>query len=206
MTMTNDRLEELAILNSIGTLDGDELREFEALMNSSGVNSQANEWAEIAAQLTLGRGTLLVPRAGVKESLLRKIQERHATERSLEGPGGSARYENSPGITSIFPDRMPWEKHPVPGLTFKVLSESKKRGYVTMLMKVEPGTVFPEHHHTGEEECYVLSGSIILDGKKMGVGVLHHGDENSDHGQLSTEEGALVLLVVAKEDYIPPIS
>jgi quercetin dioxygenase-like cupin family protein len=97
---------------------------------------------------------------------------------------------------------MEWTKHPVEGVSFKVLSENTKRRYVTMLMKVEPGTVFPEHHHSGEEECYVLSGSIILNGKRIGPGVLHHGDEDSEHGTLTSEEGALLFLVVAKEDYL----
>lgn len=206
MKMTNGRLQELAALNAIGGLDGDEAKEFDLLLANADASTREEiaAWNAAAAQLAHHVRPLMEPRASVKESLMRKIAEQHATERALEGPG-THRFDHARGIYTVFPEQMPWSKHPVPGVQIKVLTESKKRGYVTMLMKVDPGTVFPEHHHTGEEECYVLSGSIILNGKRLGVGTLHHGDEHSDHGTLSTDEGALLLLVVAKEDYIPPV-
>lgn len=205
--MTVERMEELAILNSLGALDGEDKQEFELHLASGdeGLKARSIAWEEVSVALAHASGESRAPAPRVKEKLLRRIQELHARERSLEGPG-SVRFDHSEGIYTIYPERMDWQKHPVPGVTFKVLSESQKRGYVTMLMKVEPGTVFPEHHHSGEEECYVLSGSIILNGKRLGPGVLHRGNENSEHGVLTTDEGALLLLVVAKEDYIPPVA
>lgn len=205
--MTSERLEELAVLNSIGALSSEELKEFNRCVEEADQTtlSQAAAWNEVATSLAFASTGLKVPPPHVKNSLMRRIQERHATERALEGPGTS-RFDHAKGIYSMFPGRMEWSKHPVSGVYFKVLSESEKRGYVTMLMKVDPGTLFPEHHHSGEEECYILSGSIILNGKKLGAGVLHHGDEDSEHGTLTSDEGALLLLVVAKEDYIPPVS
>lgn len=207
MTKTNGRLRELASLNSIGALDGDDLKEFAQLLAGAdaGTREEIAAWDWTAAQLAYHARPLVSPRASVKESLMRKIAERHAAERANEVPG-TRRFDHAPGIYTIFPDHMQWSKHPVPGVHFKVLSESKKRGYVTMLMRVDPGTTFPEHHHSGEEECYILSGSIVLNGKRLGVGVLHHGDDDSEHGTLSTDEGALLLLVVAREDYIPPVA
>ena len=204
--MTMERLEEFAILNSIGALDGDDLKEFERSLSNADEETllRIAAWNETAAKLALHVSALRTPSVRVKNSLMRKIQERHAIERAMEGPG-SPRLDHARGIYSIYPEKMEWSKHPVSGVHFKVLSENQRRGYVTMLMKVDPGTVFPEHHHSGEEECYVLSGSIVLNGKRLGAGVLHHGDQDSEHGILSTEEGALLLLVVAKEDYIPPV-
>jgi anti-sigma factor ChrR (cupin superfamily) len=204
--MTNGRLLELASLNSLGALDGNEVNEFGQLLAGADAKTRQEiaAWETTAAQLAHHVRPLATPKASVKETLMRKIAERHATERALEGPG-THRFDHAQGIYTMFPDRIKWSKHPVPGVQIKLLTESKKRGYVTMLMKVDPGTIFPEHHHSGEEECYVLSGSIILNGKQLGVGVLHHGDEDSEHGTLSTVEGALLLLVVAKEDYIPPV-
>ncbi len=204
--MTMERFEELAILNSIGALDGDEQKELKRFLSVADRQSLSKvaAWNETATMLAATSGVLKVPAPCVKQNLMRKIQERHATERALEGPG-TPRVDHSRGIYSMFPDRMEWSKHPVDGVYFKVLTESERRGYVTMLMKVEPGTIFPEHHHTGEEECYILNGSIVVNGRRLGPGILHHGDEESEHGILSTEEGALLLLVVAKEDYIPPV-
>ncbi len=204
--MNKERLQDLAILNSINALDRDERKEFDALMEQADdpTRSEVALWDATVAKLGAMTGQLLAPPASVKEKLMRKIQERHATERSHEGPG-SSRVDHMRGIYSVHPEKMEWSKHPVDGVHFKVLTESERRGYVTMLMKVEPGVVFPEHHHSGEEECYVLSGSIILNGKRIGPGVLHHGDEVSEHGALTSDEGALLFLVVAKEDYVPAV-
>ena len=97
-----------------------------------------------------------------------------------------------------------WLPHQVPGILMKVLSMNKPRGYATLLLDVAPGTRFPEHHHTGDEECYVISGSLIACGRRIGAGDFHHADAGSDHGELWTDVGCRVLLVVAPEDYLPP--
>ena len=59
------------------------------------------------------------------------------------------------------------------------------------------------HHHDGDEECYVLSGSVHTLGRRLGPGDFLHADTGTDHGELWTDEGAQVLLVVAPEDYMP---
>lgn len=202
--MRPQRLEELILLHAIGALDGDELKELRHALASGDSDAlrYATTWNEVVTLFAEGLQPLDPP-SEVKQNLLRKIQEHHAEQRAKEGPG-SWRLEHANGVYSVYPERMEWLKHPVPGVSFKVLSESEKRGYVTMLMKVEPGTIFPAHHHSGEEECYILSGSIIVNGRRLGTGVLHHGDEGSDHAALTTDEGALLLLVVAREDYVPP--
>lgn len=202
--MTPQRLEELILLHAIGALDGSELKELQHALASGGSDAvrYAAKWNEVVTLFAQGLQPLDPP-AEVKQNLLHKIQEHHAVRRAME-ESGSSRLEHAQGIYSVYPERMEWIKHSVPGVSFKVLSESEKRGYVTMLMKVEPGTVFPAHHHSGEEECYILNGSIIVNGKRLGAGVLHHGDEGSDHAVLTTDEGALLLLVVAREDYVPP--
>jgi anti-sigma factor ChrR (cupin superfamily) len=99
-----------------------------------------------------------------------------------------------------------WQPHPVPGILMKVLAMNKQRGYATLLLDVAPGTRFPAHHHGGDEECYVISGSLVACGRRISAGDFHHADAGSDHGELWTEEGCRVLLVVAPEDYLPPES
>lgn len=205
--MTSEQLQELTMLYALGLLEGDALRALQRLIhdNDPVATQMQKEWLSVVTHAALHSQGPIPPPAHVKQRLMRAIQEKHAAERSMEGPGMS-RLEHAQGIVSIFPDHIEWQKHPVPGVLFKVLSENRKRGYVTMLMKVEPGTVFPEHHHSGEEECYILQGSIILDGKRLSAGVFHHGDEDSEHGTLTSDEGALLLLVVSREDYMHPVS
>ena len=108
-----------------------------------------------------------------------------------------------PGFSFRLAGDQDWQPHPVPGIRMKVLALNRSRGYATLLLDVAPGTTFPAHHHGGDEECYVISGSVVACGKRIGAGDFHHADAGSDHGELWTDEGCRVLLVVAAEDYLP---
>lgn len=96
-----------------------------------------------------------------------------------------------------------WLPHPVPGIRMKVLALNRAAGYATLLLDVAPGTRFPAHHHDGAEECYVLSGSLYACGRRMAAGDFLHADAETDHGELWTEEGCRVLLVVPPDDEFP---
>jgi anti-sigma factor ChrR (cupin superfamily) len=107
------------------------------------------------------------------------------------------------GFTFKFAATDQWIPHPVPGIRMRVLGMNRERGYATLLLDVQPGTRFPEHHHSGAEECYVISGSVYSYGKRMGPGDFLHADGGTDHSELWTDEGAQVILVVPPEDYMP---
>jgi anti-sigma factor ChrR (cupin superfamily) len=95
-----------------------------------------------------------------------------------------------------------WLPYPVPGIRMKVLSVNPRGGYATLLLDVQPGTRFPSHHHDGAEECYVVSGAVITLGRRLGPGDFLHADAGTDHGELWTDVGARVLLVVPPDDAI----
>ncbi len=96
-----------------------------------------------------------------------------------------------------------WMPHPVPGIKMRVLAVNKKRGYATLLLDVAPGTRFPQHHHGGAEECYVVSGSLFTCDRRLQAGDFVHADENTDHAELWTEDGCQVILVVPPEEHLP---
>jgi len=85
----------------------------------------------------------------------------------------------------------------------KILAVNTRRGYATLLLDVAPGTRFPAHHHGGAEECYVVSGSLFTCGRRLGAGDFVHADGETDHGELWTEEGCRVILVVPPEEHLP---
>jgi anti-sigma factor ChrR (cupin superfamily) len=70
-----------------------------------------------------------------------------------------------------------------------------------MLLTGEPGARFPAHRHSGPEECYVISGSLIVEGRVLRAGDFHHAEGDSDHGEAWTDEGVEVLLVASASDY-----
>ena len=96
-----------------------------------------------------------------------------------------------------------WVETAVPGLPDKRQDPRDRPGAesVTMLLKGEPGARYPAHRHSGPEECYVISGSLIVEGRVLRAGDFHHAEGDSDHGELWTDEGVEVLLVASASDY-----
>ena len=108
------------------------------------------------------------------------------------------------GFALRFDRENDWVPHPVPGIRMKILSVNRQNGYATLLLDVAPGTRFPAHHHEGDEECYVISGSIFTLGRRLGPGDFVHADAGTDHSELWTEEGARVLLIVPPDEGMTP--
>jgi anti-sigma factor ChrR (cupin superfamily) len=108
-----------------------------------------------------------------------------------------------PGFSFRRAAEQDWMRHAVPGIRMKILALNKARGYATLLLDVQPGTRFPPHRHGGAEECYVLSGSLVTCGRRLGPGDFVHADGNTEHGELWTEEGCQVILVVPPEEHLP---
>jgi anti-sigma factor ChrR (cupin superfamily) len=129
------------------------------------------------------------PRPEVRERLMALVR---ADEPAL--PAGFS-------FTRADTDR--WFAHPVPGIRMRVLAINRTSGYATLLLDVKPGTRFPAHHHSGAEECFVVSGSVFTCGRRLGPGDFIHADGGTDHSELWTEHGAQVLLIVPPEDYMP---
>jgi quercetin dioxygenase-like cupin family protein len=147
------------------------------------------EFDDIVA-LALARLTVeSSPRPAVKAQLMAKITS------DLVAPPPR-------GFRLHFDTDDDWRPHPVPGIRMKVLSVNQRSGYTTLLLDVAPGTRFPAHHHDGDEECYVISGSVHTLGRRLGPGDFVHADAGTDHAELWTDEGARVLLVVPIDEHV----
>ena len=93
-----------------------------------------------------------------------------------------------------------WRPHPVPGIRMKILSVNQDRDYATLLLDVAPGTRFPAHHHAGAEECFVVSGSLHTCGRHLRAGDFVHADAGTEHGELRSDEGCQVILIVPLDE------
>src|SRR5678815_5255174 len=101
---------------------------------------------------------------------------------------------NASRLYSLRADQGTWKPGPVPGTRVKLLSMDRLRNSATLLMKVDPGARYPAHHHSGGEDCYVISGEIIVAGQRLHAGDFHRAEPDSDHGVLASDTGAEVLL------------
>lgn len=145
------------------------------------------EFDEVVALALAASAGGVSPRAEVKQQLMQQV----------------AKSAEPAGFTFHWAEDDRWLPHPVAGIRMKVLALNKTHGYATLLLDVAPGTRFPPHHHGGAEECYVVSGSLFTCGRRLEAGDFVHADENTDHGELWTEEGCRVILVVPPEEHLP---
>lgn len=181
--MIPDDIQALALADAIGALDPDERRDLEARLAGLPPHVRAevghlyDTSVEIAASARSEK-----PFPGVRDALLARIAApSHHTIASTEGT---------------------WVETPVPGVRVKILAIDRGRDQVTMLLKAEPGARYPAHRHSGPEECYVISGSLIVEGRVLRAGDFHHAEGESDHAEVWTDEGMVVLLVAAASDYL----
>jgi quercetin dioxygenase-like cupin family protein len=155
------------------------------------MTDHADDFVEFDDDLTVALARLAIgpePRPIVKEKLMARIAQ--------EAPvpaGFSVRRD-------IDDD---WQPHAVPGIRMKVLAVNPRSGYATLLLDAKQGARLPAHHHDGDEECYVISGSVLTLGRRFGAGDFIHADAGTDHTELWTDEGARVLLIVPADDYLP---
>ena len=182
--MIPEDLEALALADAIGALDEDERGAFDARVALLTPDERAQVASLYDVALALGSSV---------EQVEAPARVRAAVMAATRAPG---RY-------TLYADDRPWADTPLPGIQLKVLSTDQARGVATMLIRATPGAVYPSHRHSGPEECYVIRGSVIIDGRVLRAGDFHHADADSDHGEITTTEGAEVLIVGAIDDYLP---
>ena len=180
--MIPDDIQALALADAIGALDPDERRELETRLATLPPDVRANVGhlyhasVEIAASASGEE-----PSPAVRDALLARV--------------------TAPSNHTITAADGAWIQTAVPGVRIKILAIDRTRDRVTMLLKAAPGARYPAHRHSGPEECYVISGSLFVEGRVLRAGDFHHAEGDSDHGEIWTEEGADVLLVATASDY-----
>ena len=75
----------------------------------------------------------------------------------------------------------------MPGIDVRTLHEDQAADRMTFLVRMSPGARYPAHHHTGVEECYVLSGDVSFGPCRMTAGDYQVAEGGSDHAEHVTE-------------------
>ena len=182
--MIPDDVHDLALADAIGVLDPDERRVLEERLAAlpEDVRAEVAHLYDAAVEIS-STITSEAPSPRVRTALLAKIE--------------------APSNHTIAASDLDWIQTPVPGVRMKVLAVDRARDRVTMLLRGEPGSTYPAHRHSGPEECYVIKGSLFVEGQLLRAGDFHHADGHSAHGALHTDEGVEVILVAAASDYLP---
>jgi anti-sigma factor ChrR (cupin superfamily) len=185
--MIPEDIEALALADVAGALDAEEQRDLRRQING------------------------LPPDVRREIARLYDATLRLAAELPAEQPSPSVRDRvlaavQAPAKYTIASTDGQWNESGLPGIRVKILAVDRQRGLVTLLLRGDPGARYPSHRHSAPEECYVIRGSVVIGGRVLQAGDFHHADAESDHGEISTVEGAEVLLVGAIDDYLPGAS
>lgn len=182
--MVPEDVEALALADSIGALDPDEQAEL------------ATRLAGLAPEDRTAVARLYDTATQLAASIDQVTPPPHVRERVLAAAV-------TPGRYTVYAGAADWFDTGLPGIRAKVLALDQGREQATLLIRAEAGAVYPSHTHHAPEECYVVRGSIVIDGRTLHAGDFHHADALSDHGEITTATGAEVLIVGAIEDYLP---
>jgi mannose-6-phosphate isomerase-like protein (cupin superfamily) len=82
----------------------------------------------------------------------------------------------------------------ISGIDLKYLWVDPPSGQRAALMRLQPGTVLPEHLHSETEECLVLEGEVEMGGRLYGMHDYIHAPAGTTHPPISCANGALVFL------------
>lgn len=195
--MITEQQQELASLYALGALEGAEARAFEAEMRGN---------AELHAMVAeLQRASDLMdlasPQVPLPESLREKVMARIKAGDALPKPVVPLPIAALAGLRfDEAAQSRGWKPLPIAGASIKLLSFEKERGYAVLLGKLEPGTRYPEHVNAGPEDFFILTGDLVVSGRKLMAGDFHHADGGSVHEENYSVEGCTLLAVLTADD------
>ena len=187
--MNAERMNELEGLHATGALDGPEARELAVALASADADVQGavRRMNDTAAALAHA-GSAPLP-ADLKAKVMARVRR--------SAPG------QPPHNPFFFVGRNEgeWQTLPVPGVRMKELMADPRRGTSVRLYELAAGARFPHHHHSGPEECFVVSGDCHIEGRTLHAGDFHHAEGLSDHGESYTVGGCQLLVMATTTDY-----
>ncbi|MGJ5621638.1 cupin domain-containing protein [Sulfitobacter sp. MF3-043] len=99
----------------------------------------------------------------------------------------------SPGVSSIRAQDGTWEARPK-GVWKKIIS-TRPDGVQMYLLRCAPGARILGHHHKHVEQVFVLEGEFQMNGVVFGAGDGQMAGANTDHPDIYSEYGCLLLIV-----------
>lgn len=187
MNKAQTEFRDLAALDALGLLGEEEARQLaEAL---SGTDS-----LELEAELTAYRETAAAlacelipapPGSGVFDRIVKRTEREDAVRPAVE----------------ILAGQGEWKDIGFPGIAVKTLYHDKEAKTNTMLLRIEPGASVPAHHHHDAEQCWILEGDVGWEGLVYKAGDFVVAGKGSLHPVLTSERGALLLLVAGRAEF-----
>ena len=106
----------------------------------------------------------------------------------------AANHEGLGAMASRFveTDVLPWEETRFPGVQAKTLLVDRTTGVLTVLLKMAPGALLPDHEHVQIEQTFVIEGALVCGEGTCSAGNFVWRPAGSRHSA-STPKGSLML-------------
>lgn len=132
------------------------------------------------------------PPAYVKDSLFGRLATAPRRNPTLEQNRKAA--DTLPEVQFSFREEAVFQFSHLSGVTARMLHLDPLTKRFSAVVKLQPGSRIPPHHHDGLEECLVIDGELIVGSVRMRAGDYQWADAGSDHVEQWTDVGATLLL------------
>ena len=195
--MIAEQQQEQATLYALGALSDAESRAFEADLRGNPELRELVRTLQQTAVLLAKSAPPVPPPIALRDKILRRIEAQEAAKQSATQPPLTA----LEGLRFLEGnDDSGWKQLPVPGAYIKLLSLEMERGYAVLLGKLDPGVRYPAHTNAGPEDFFVLTGDLVIGGRKLVAGDFHHADKGSHHTENHSVAGCTLLAVLTTDD------
>ncbi|MBM3768071.1 MAG: hypothetical protein FJW32_22030 [Acidobacteria bacterium] len=187
-------IREQAVQYAAGLLDAAGRDAFEALLAAGDPVAMAEvESALSTVESVVGAAPVYTPRPHVKSRLM-------AAAAASKPKGFQEAWE---GVTVLRQGEGKWRETGYPGAKVQILHLDKETRMSTSILKLEPGAVYPPHHHTAVEQCLVLSGDVRFGNKlQIFAGDFEKAEMGTDHESLTSDTGCELLIISCLDDEI----
>jgi len=100
------------------------------------------------------------------------------------------------GSKLIRVDQIPWTPWAIPGTYFKLLRVDDDAASMVLMLKVDPHSPAPMHHHLGSAEVIILEGCFSYDYGTIRTGDYVFEPGGCSHDPTTHEEGAVMFAII----------
>ena len=112
-------------------------------------------------------------------------------ERRIDGAGALL-----PGTLTLRPDGHKWITVSA-GVMAAVLMRNPRLQRKTVLLRCQPGAIYPTHEHAEDEELFLLEGDLVFSTVKLAAGDYHFAPKGRTHPDAYSPSGCLILVSAA---------
>lgn len=186
--LTREDFENKAAAYALGSMNLHEVRVFEDLISAFDESEMKdlNELERTVFALAFVTEPT-APSSSVKEKLFAQINK------ETSGKPQSDLSKILPMVT-VRADEGDWIKFEK-GVQIKPLFSDTNNKTVTTLMRMRPGSTIPRHKHIGIEQCYVISGDMVVGDTQYNAGDFFCAMPDTIHEPVTSTNGGLILIV-----------